>query len=130
MWMSLGAILLLNWFCYAADVLFLSTLSGAELDIARGMMLTADVLTPNAWATKSTSDFKSYKAIIVGDPNGLDVSVLDTLVDSRHTWSPAIKGNIIILGSGPQNFTSRRSGANEQAVCRDRPSRSWSQTSL
>jgi len=119
--MSLGATLLLSWFCHAADVLFLSTLKGAELAIVQGMMLTADVLSPNEWAQKSTSDFESYKAIIVGDPDELDVRLLDPLVSSRKKWSPAIKGNIIIIGSDPQSFTSRRSGANEETVYRHRP---------
>lgn len=98
--MLLGAILLLSCYCDAADVLFLSTLTGAELTIAGSMSLTADVRSPGAWSQMSTSDFESYKAIIVGDPDSTNVDLLNPLVSSRQKWSPAIKGNIIILGSG------------------------------
>ena len=105
-------------------MLFLSTLTGAELDIARGIGLMADVVSPSAWSQMSTSEFESYRAIIVGDPNSADVTLLEPIVSSRQKWSPAIKGNIIVLGSGSQFFPSNVLELTSRAICRNRPGRS------
>ena len=94
----LFTILFSSWICHGADVLFISTLTGAELSIAQDMSLKADILSPSHWAIKPTSYFRSYKAIIIGDPDSDDLSMLDPLVSSRKKWSPAITGNIIIIG--------------------------------
>lgn len=94
---SLCSILFFGWLGHATDVLFLSTLTGAELPLIRGT-LTFEILSPSEWALKNTSYFKSFKAIIIGDPNSNDVSLLNPLVSSRTAWSPAIKGNAIVIG--------------------------------
>ena len=95
---SLYLILSFGWLGHAADVLFLSTLTGAELSLATDATLTSVILSPSEWATKNTDYFKSFKAIVIGDPNSLDVTMLDPLVSSRKAWSPAITGNATIIG--------------------------------
>lgn len=84
----------------AADLLFLSTLIGAELDLATNELgLTATVQDPTTWASLDEDYFKSFKAIIVGDPNSVNERLLDPIIRSRDAWSPAIKGNVIVIGS-------------------------------
>jgi len=102
---SLVAVLILALGCLgqAADLLFLSTLTGVEISIARKLQYSIDVLDPKDWATKQPDFFKSYKAIVVGDPNSSKLTFLDPLVSSRKSWSPAITGNIILMG---KSFTS------------------------
>lgn len=90
---------ILEQLCIAADVLFLSTLTGAELSIAESLSLTADILDPAQLASKTTSYFEAYKAIIIGSPAYADVNFLAQLVASRKKWSPAITGNIILIGT-------------------------------
>lgn len=95
---SLCSILFFGWLGHATQVLFLSTLTGAELSLVQDGSLTFEILSPSQWALKDTNYFKSFNAIIIGDPNSNDVSLLDPLVSSRAAWSPAIKGNAIVIG--------------------------------
>lgn len=96
---SLYSILFFAWLGHAADVLFLSTLTGAELSLAQNpLSLTVQVLNPMMWSSKPTAYFKSFKAIIIGDPNSSDVSLLNTLVSTKAKWSPAITGSVIVIG--------------------------------
>lgn len=95
---SLCSILFFGWLGHATDVLFLSTLIGAELSLVQTLPLTFEIIDPAVWATKDTDYFKSFKAIVIGDPDSTDVSKLDPLVNSRKKWSPAITGNAIVIG--------------------------------
>ena len=80
--------------------MFLDTVPGAELGIAKDLGFTTEVASPKAWASKSTSDFEKYKAIILGDPNSPDVGLIQAAVDSRDKWSKAVKGKgkMIVIG--------------------------------
>lgn len=63
--------------------------------------------TPEEFLTLSTTQFASYKAIIIASPGNDDVKgpTADTdssdiafLEDSMLAWSPAITGNIMVIG--------------------------------
>src|SRR5688572_23845656 len=55
-------------------VLILSTsvtggTSSQEANRAAFLGLSVEIVTPTQWATMTTSDFASYRAIVLGDPN-------------------------------------------------------------
>ena len=75
------------------------------------MFLGVDIITPAELATKDTDFFKSYRALIVGDPDSQNVDLLDPLVATAKAWSPAISGNIIIIGK-----TSKGSPGSEPII--------------
>lgn len=59
----------------------------------------------------TTADFAQYKAIIIPDPNCGVVSDVDFLDSNKATWSPAIQGNIILIGTDPDYHNKTRAGA-------------------
>jgi hypothetical protein len=72
------------------------------------------VADEDKWRTFTTEDFASYDAIVVGDPNcGSDYSSGDYLAaveETRDTWSPAVTGPVIAVGSDPM-YHQRHEGA-------------------
>lgn len=59
----------------------------------------------------TTADFSKYKAIIVPDPNCGTVSNIAFLDDTKAQWSPAVAGNIILIGTDPTYHSSTQPGA-------------------
>ena len=65
-----------------------------------------EVATPAQWAAKTTSDFASYRALILGDPTcagpplGLAASV-GAAIANNAVWAPAVVGNVFINGTDP-----------------------------
>jgi hypothetical protein len=64
-----------------------------------------NVVTKTAaeWATMSTNEFASYNAIVFSDPNcALSPSpTLDAAIANRTTWSPAVTGHKVVVGTDP-----------------------------
>lgn len=61
--------------------------------------VVVDALT---WSGMTTAEFKSYRALVLGDPTcgGVGTSpYLDAAIANRATWSPAVDGNVIIIGT-------------------------------
>jgi hypothetical protein len=83
----------------AKDLLFLSTMVGNEVTLSTALGFTSNVVTEAQWLLMTTSDFKAYKAIIIADPNAagsaLNFVILDT---TKAIWSPAVTGNVLLLG--------------------------------
>jgi hypothetical protein len=81
------------------------TLNGApqnEQTIAEAVGYTVTVADTATWSAMTTADFESYNAIVFGDPTcGMDESILSAAVANRTTWSPAVTGNVVVLGSDP-----------------------------
>jgi len=102
---SLCSILFFSWLGHAVKVLFLDPLRGAEHSLVPSVWTVMSITEAN-WATRNTAFFSSFDAIIIGDPNSPNLSLLNTLVDTRTKWSPAIKGNVIILGTDPSDHRS------------------------
>lgn len=59
----------------------------------------------------TTADFAKYKAIIVPDPNCGKEDKIKFLKDTKAVWSPAITGNIILIGTDPTFHSSFQPGA-------------------
>lgn len=73
--------------------------------------MAAHIASPEEWNAMTTADFERYKAIIIADPNcGAidDIAFLDT---TKAAWSPAVMGNIILIGTDPGFHSSSREGA-------------------
>lgn len=65
------------------------------------MVQTVHVATDEEWNSMTTADFAQYKAIILSDPNCGDLSNITFLDETKAAWSPAVTGNIILIGTDP-----------------------------
>jgi len=85
------------------SVLVFNPVSGGENDIARALGFTVVALDPPAWSTLTTEDCKTYRAIVLPDPNcsRFSPSILAPVEANRAVWSPAVTGNIIVIGTDP-----------------------------
>lgn len=59
----------------------------------------------------TTADFEKYKAIIISDPECGTVDNISFLEATKAAWSPAVMGNIILIGTDPGYHSSSRDGA-------------------
>jgi cysteine-rich repeat protein len=88
----------------AEDVLLVDTLLGREQDRAQALGFTTKVVTEAEWKGMTTSDFSTFKAIVIGDEFGSnDLSLIQFLVDTKDVWGPAVQGNMIIHGADQSN---------------------------
>ena len=91
----------------ANSVLILgSTVSGGagsrEAVFATNNGFTVVVDSGAAWGARTTADFATFRAIILGDPTCVgDPSPVATAVANKTVWGPAINGNVIINGTDP-----------------------------
>lgn len=72
----------------------------AQKAIAQGK--TVVTVSPLTWSLMTTTDFQSYRALILGDPTcgGIGTSPwLDAAIANRAIWGPAIDGNVIVIGT-------------------------------
>lgn len=74
-------------------------------------MTSVSRISSSQWYSMTTSDFASYNAIILPDPFFGLPFLLQYLVDTKTVWSPAITGNMIILGVEPSWFSPAKQGA-------------------
>jgi len=73
---------------------------------AGGLELTTPNILPTVWdeatwASKTTADFRQFDAIVFGDVPACHASATywDVAVATRDAWSPAIRGNVIVIGT-------------------------------
>jgi uncharacterized repeat protein (TIGR01451 family) len=74
----------------------------ASLEAVQAVSLgfTVEVATAAQWAAKSQADFATYRALVLGDPTcGSGTTPIAAAVANRTTWSPAITGNVIVIGT-------------------------------
>ena len=74
-----------------------------EADKARELGFDVDVVTASEWGAMSTSDFATYRAIVLGDPScSTSASAsIGAAEDNVDVWSPAVTGNVLVIGSDP-----------------------------
>jgi len=90
-----------------------TTVSGgaSSVEAVEAHSLNYDVVINTAafWGTMTQANFASYRAIVLGDPscpplhNTAPITAAET---NRTTWSPAITGNMIIIGVDPAVHTT------------------------
>ncbi len=91
------------------SVLILSTSvsggsSSAEAQAASKFGATVTVATPSTWDAMTTAQFKSYSALVIGDPTSggsCAASVPSGALSTAATWGPAVSGNVSVLGTAP-----------------------------
>ncbi|KAF2264060.1 hypothetical protein CC78DRAFT_253952 [Lojkania enalia] len=91
----------------AQDLLFLEGLDYNEYDEAVALGFSTQTVTEEEWAAMTTADFAKFKAIVIPDPSCGSVSRIKFLEDSRDAWSPAVTGNIILIGTDPSYHFSQ-----------------------
>jgi IPT/TIG domain-containing protein/PASTA domain-containing protein len=70
-----------------------------EAQQAAAQGLQVDVADATAWASMTTAQFASYRAIIIGDnDDSTNPSDLDAAVANAATWGAAVKGNVVLTG--------------------------------
>ncbi len=60
---------------------------------------TVDVVDAATWGATTTAEFSTYRALILGDPNSGGTGAVAAAEANRATWSPAVNGNIILIGT-------------------------------
>lgn len=84
----------------AEDLLFVDVFEFQEYNEAITTLgMTTKVVTETEWRAMTTTDFASYKAIVLADPScSSDLTSLEFLVDTKNVWGPAVEGNMILIG--------------------------------
>ena len=79
----------------AEDLLFTNSASSVEYTTAVRLGYSVKIVSATEWRSMSTADFAQYKAVVFGEG---DSSFLNFADDTKKTWSPAILGNMVIIG--------------------------------
>lgn len=92
-------------------VILVTTVNGgtSSVESTQALALGYDVVINNAatWSSMTQANFASYRAIVLGDPScASNTGVLTAAETNRTTWSPAINGNMIIIGVDPSVHTT------------------------
>lgn len=109
------------WSAPAPDgnsVLILGTTIGPaspSLEESKAAALGYTVVVASAldWAGMTASDFASYKAVVLGDRSCSIVGTspdLDAALANRAVWTPAITGNVVVVGTDPTFHSSFYAG--------------------
>lgn len=74
-----------------------------EQEAAEALGYTVEVASPGTWASKSTGDFASYRAIILGDPDCSTTPEVNIAAAQANigAWGAAVTGNVTIFGADP-----------------------------
>jgi LPXTG-site transpeptidase (sortase) family protein len=54
------------------------------------------------WAAKTQAEFATYRALILGDNRCSAINSIQAAISNRSTWSPVIRGNIMLIGGDPE----------------------------
>ncbi len=54
------------------------------------------------WSSKTTADFAEFDAIVIGGSAAGDPAIWNAAVATRNTWGPAVTGNMVLIGSDPE----------------------------
>lgn len=76
---------------------------------AVGLGFAVDVATDAEWAAMNGPDFASYRALVMGDSacSG-GTEQVDAAEANAATWSPAVDGNVIVIGTDESYHTGGR----------------------
>jgi cysteine-rich repeat protein len=66
---------------------------------ANGFTVVVD--SDAAWSARTTADFSTFRAIILGDATCEELDVAAAAEANKAVWGPAINGNVIINGTDP-----------------------------
>lgn len=94
------------------SLLFYGPTVGDELAFAK-LKYTVNVMTELEWSTLTVAQAKTYKAIVLGDPNCVTgvSTILTAAINNRAVWSAAVTGNVILIGTDPSFHQEAQPGA-------------------
>ncbi|EPE05232.1 peptidoglycan bound protein [Ophiostoma piceae UAMH 11346] len=95
----------------AEDLLFYQGLTFNEYKQALALNYTVHIASPTEWSAMKAADFAKYKAIVVPDSDCGSLSAIQFLTDTKAAWSPAVVGNIIVMGTDTTFHATTRPGA-------------------
>ena len=73
-----------------------------EATKAAGLGYTVVIASAAQWGAMTTAEFASYRALILGDPTCVvGTGPIAAAEANRAVWSPAVDGNMIIIGTDP-----------------------------
>jgi hypothetical protein len=75
--------------------------SSREALAAAAIGMTIEIATATTWAAKSTADFSTYRAIILGDQTCTSLSAAAPAIANTAVWGPAVNGRVVIDGTDP-----------------------------
>lgn len=75
---------------------------------AAALGFNVELASPADWAAKSTADFATYRAIILGD-TGCNLNAVAAAQANTSVWGPAVTGNVLIAGNMPNSHISNGS---------------------
>lgn len=74
-----------------------------EESVASGLGYSVEVVFAEEWSVMTTTDFATYRALIIGDPFcHRSTDVLAPAESNTSVWGPAVTGNVFVIGSDPQ----------------------------
>jgi cysteine-rich repeat protein len=76
--------------------------SSLEAETAAALGFDVEVASAADWAAKSTADFNTYRAIVLGDPSCGGLSSIAAAEANAATWGPAVEGNVVVVGTDPK----------------------------
>jgi hypothetical protein len=85
--------------------------ASVEATAARALGYTVELASDAAWAAKTSADFATYRALILGDATCSGVSLIAAAVANRNVWGPVVDGNVILVGTDPVFHKNRDGGA-------------------
>ena len=88
-------------------------MSSLEAQAAESLGLSVEDDDASAWASKTTADFASYRAIIFGDPYCSSPAdpYLQPAEANPSAWGPAVTGNVVVIGTDPVYHAAGQLGA-------------------
>ena len=96
----------------AEDLLFLDTFytsSTTAYTLANtSLPYTKTIVDQDTWRNMTTADFAKYKAIIIAGAASGYLANIQVLNDTKDVWSPAITGNIVLIGESSSPETIRK----------------------
>jgi len=76
--------------------------NSVEANKAQELGFDVEIASESEWGGMSTAEFESYRAVILGDPRcEIDPNPLSAAEANVSTWTPAVTGNVIIIGGDP-----------------------------
>lgn len=77
-----------------------SGMSSDEALKATALGKTPVVVDAAQWSAMTTAEFKTYRAIVLGDPTCIvGTGPVSAALANREIWSPAVNGNIVLIGT-------------------------------
>lgn len=78
-------------------------INSPEAQAAQAQGFSVNVVDSATWGAMTTSDFKAYDLIILGDPNcaTADPGPIAPAAANTGAWSPAITGNTVVILTDP-----------------------------